>query len=257
MVPMRDVRSLATDVYLPVETASSPAERLPAILIRTPYDRQRAATLGPFLVSHDYALVIRTRAAVQIGGHLAHAHRRRAQMASDAAAWIARQPWSNVTSDDGTSYTGGTQHALAMAGSPHLKTVIPVDAVSNPGIMELRNAGAFELRFWNWVHSFGCVTEGNRRLRDSKTREALQEFSKNRRLYLRNLPLRRGTTPLKLIRSARSGWWRRCDMAQTTASGPRTTSSITATSTKTSPCTWSRLVGRFLGREHHGELSGA
>jgi len=116
----------------------------------------------------------------------------------DAAAWIARQPWSNGDIGMmGTSYVGGTQHALAMAHSPHLKTIIPVDAVSNPGYQSMRNAGAFELRFFNWIFWLGAA-EGSRQARDSATREVLEEMSKNRRQYLVSLPLRKGTTPLKL-----------------------------------------------------------
>ena len=68
-----------------------------------------------------------------------------------AIAWLAEQPWSNGKLGMlGTSYVGGTQHALAMHGSPHLATVIPVDAVCNMGYQSMRNAGAFEMRFWNW-----------------------------------------------------------------------------------------------------------
>src|SRR6266436_1463560 len=50
---------------------------------------------------------------------------------------------------------GGAAHALAMAGDAHLKTVIPIDAVSDMGYHGLRNGGAFELRFFNWIFSFG------------------------------------------------------------------------------------------------------
>jgi putative CocE/NonD family hydrolase len=96
----------------------------------------------------------------------------------------------------GTSYVGGTQHALAMSGSPHLKTVIPVDAVSNMGRQSMRNAGAFELRFWNWIVTH--AGQGSRATRDPGTAAALAEMAKNRRDYLKLLPLRRGATPLKL-----------------------------------------------------------
>lgn len=96
----------------------------------------------------------------------------------------------------GTSYVGGTQHALAMGGAPELTTVIPVDAVSNCGHQSMRNAGAFELRFWNWI--MFCSPRGSRQALDPGTAAVLKEMMDNRRLYLANLPLRRGTTPLKL-----------------------------------------------------------
>ena len=41
--------------------------------------------------------------------------------------------------------------AMAMEKVPQLATVISVDAVSNMGRQSIRNAGAFELRCWNWI----------------------------------------------------------------------------------------------------------
>src|SRR5512138_1167404 len=110
----------------------------------------------------------------------------------DCAAWIGKQPWSNgKIGMIGTSYVGGTQHAMAMASVPQLATVIPVDAMSNMGYASMRNGGAFELRFWNWI--MFCTPQGSRQSRDPATQAVLQEMSDNRRLYLKNLPLRRGT----------------------------------------------------------------
>jgi putative CocE/NonD family hydrolase len=96
----------------------------------------------------------------------------------------------------GTSYVGGTQHALAMSGSPHLTTVIPVDAVSNMGRQSMRNAGAFEMRFWNWIML--NAGKGSNAAQDEATAAVLAEMAKQRHDYLKLLPLRRGTTPLKL-----------------------------------------------------------
>ena len=97
----------------------------------------------------------------------------------------------------GTSYVGGTQHALAMEGAPELATVIPVDAVSNCGYQGMRNAGAFELRFWNWI--MFCSPSGSRQSQDPGTAQVLTEMMNNRHAYLAQLPVRRGTTPLKLV----------------------------------------------------------
>jgi hypothetical protein len=70
----------------------------------------------------------------------------------DACDWIGKQAWSNgKVGTIGTSYVGGTQHALAMERPPQLVTSIPVDAMSNLGYASMRNGGAFELRFWNWI----------------------------------------------------------------------------------------------------------
>jgi hypothetical protein len=114
----------------------------------------------------------------------------------DTAEWIARQPWSNgKIGMIGTSYVGGTQHALALAQSPHLATVIPVDAVCNQGYASMRNGGAFELRFWNWIML--NAGRGSRQARDPAVAAMLREMADNRIAYLLQLPLRCGSTPLK------------------------------------------------------------
>ena len=75
---------------------------------------------------------------------------------ADLLAWIASQPWSDgKVGMVGTSYVGGTQHAVALKGSPHLAAMVPVDAMSNPGQFGIRHGGAFELRWLNWVLTLG------------------------------------------------------------------------------------------------------
>ncbi|WP_372726077.1 CocE/NonD family hydrolase, partial [Novipirellula sp.] len=74
--------------------------------------------------------------------------------------------------------------------------VIPVDAMANMGRQSIRNAGAFELRFWNWI--FLNAGRGSRAGKNPATAEVLQEMADQRFAYLENLPTRRGTTPLRL-----------------------------------------------------------
>src|SRR3954462_1439929 len=83
-----------------------------------------------------------------------------------------------------------------MAQAPETATVIPVDAMSNLGRQSMRNAGAFELRFWNWI--FLNAGRGSNKARDPGTAAVLKEMSDQRLAYLQNMPTRRGTTPLKL-----------------------------------------------------------
>src|SRR5437016_1098528 len=73
-----------------------------------------------------------------------------------------------------------------------------MDALSNPGRWGVRHDGAFELRMMNWV--FGIVgPEGSPESANPATRAALEQLSKQVQEYVRGLPLRRGTTPLRLI----------------------------------------------------------
>jgi hypothetical protein len=79
------------------------------------------------------------------------------------AAWLApqrsiaatdlpqAQPRYEVTVLRGTSYPGGTQHALALSNPPYLKAMIPADSMSDFGRYGVRHNGAFELRWMNWI----------------------------------------------------------------------------------------------------------
>jgi uncharacterized protein len=210
MMPMRDGVRLAADVYLPKLSDGSEPRDLPALLTRSPYSKDAAratvtdpqmarpsmADFGNYFASHGYAVVIQ-----DVRGRYKSEGTWRmltddANDGVDTCAWIGKQTWSNgKVGMFGTSYPGGLQHIVALAGAPELATVIPVDAVSNMGRHGMRYGGAFELRFWNWV-----MTGGNDvtwRGLDSPARAELAEMSRNRRDYLLNLPLRKGTTPLK------------------------------------------------------------
>ena len=197
MVAMRDGTRLATDVYRPARDGQPLEERSPVILTRTPYDKSGNASLGKYYAARGYVFVAQdTRGRYKSEG-IWHWLTDDGPDGADAARWVAEQPWSNGRIGMiGTSYVGGTQHALAIEGSPYLKTIIPVDAVCNMGYASMRNGGAFEMRFWNWIML--NAGRGSRASRDPNTAAVLKEMADNRHHYLSLLPLRPGTTPLKL-----------------------------------------------------------
>jgi hypothetical protein len=211
-VPMRDGVRLATDLYMPARRAGGAEPgRLPTLLTRTPYDKNADAPppddpqmrrishdeYGRYFASHGYAVVVQnTRGRYRSEG-VWNWLNDDGPDGVDTCAWIGRQAWSNgKVGMFGTSYPGGTQHAAALAGAAELVSVIPVDAVSNPGQRGVRYDGAFELRFWNWVFTGGndVTWEGGG---SPARRAALQEMAADRRHYLLHQPLRPGTTPLK------------------------------------------------------------
>jgi len=194
MVPLRDGVKLATDIYLP----QGVTDKLPTILERTPYGKPRDANTARSFAARGYAVVIQdTRGRYKSEG-VWHMLSDDGRDGADTCEWIGKQPWSNgKIGMIGTSYVGGTQHAAALEKAPHLTTVIPADAVSNPGYQSMRNAGAFELRFWNWIMT--RAGDGGRQARDDPAvKSALTEMAANRKHYLLNLPVRKGATPLKL-----------------------------------------------------------
>lgn len=196
-VPMRDGVQLAIDIYRPARDGQPLDERFPVILTRTPYNKQGNASFGDYYAARGYVFAAQDTRGRYASEGVWHWLTDDGPDGVDTAGWIAAQPWSDGKIGMlGTSYVGGTQHALAIEGSPHLATVIPVDAVCNMGHASMRNGGAFEMRFWNWIQL--NAARGSRASRDPATQKVLQEMADNRLHYLRLLPLRPGTTPLRL-----------------------------------------------------------
>jgi putative CocE/NonD family hydrolase len=193
MVPMRDGVKLATDLYLPANTTS----KLPVILTRLPYNKDGAKSIGEYFAAHGYAVVAQDTRGRYASEGVWHFMSDDGRDGVDCAAWIAQQPWADgKIGMVGTSYVGGTQHAMALEKTPQLTTVIPVDAVANMGRQGVRNAGVFEMRFWNWIML--NAGRGSRAGQDPATAAILKEMGDTRMDYLPHLPLRPGMTPLKL-----------------------------------------------------------
>jgi uncharacterized protein len=216
MVSARDGVKLATDIYLPSRNGAVESGSFPAIVERTPYNKDNVpSTLIDYYVSRGYAVVIQ-----DVRGRYGSQGRWRPVRddgpdGADLLRWIGGQRWSNgKIGSMGTSYGGATQHALAIAGAPHLAAMVPVDAMSNCGRYGVRHNGAFELRFFNWVLTLGNATgvrasatglsqAPNGRaaaLRAASTpaaAAALEEMGVQVRDYARALPLRPGATPLR------------------------------------------------------------
>lgn len=193
MVSMRDGVRLATDIYRPAGVT----EKLPVILTRSPYNKAGAKKHAEYFASHGYVFVAQDTRGRYGSEGVWHWMTDDGVDGAECAKWIISQPWSDgQIGMIGTSYVGGTQHAMALEKAPGLSTVIPVDAVSNCGVQSMRNAGAFEMRFWNWIMLNGG--KGSSAAGDPGTEAVLKEMADNRLSYLSHLPLRPGTTPLKL-----------------------------------------------------------
>jgi uncharacterized protein len=201
MIPMRDGVKLATDIYRPATTEA----RLPVIMERTPYNKAGVAATAAYFTAHGYIVVAQdVRARYKSEGHW-RPITDDPNDGADTAAWIGAQPWfGGGIGTVGTSYAGATQHALAIANAPFVKTMIPVDAMSNFGHYGVRHNGAFELRWFNWVFTMGNATgtanagaAAARAAADPAAVQALTDLGTHVREYVRALPLRPGTTPLK------------------------------------------------------------
>ena len=205
MVPMRDGVHLATDIYRPAHEDQPTGGRFPALLMRTPYSKEvRAPGFARYFAARGYVVVVQdVRGRYKSEGHWRPLYDD-GRDGSDTASWIGKQTWSDgAIGTLGTSYEGATQHALAIANAPNLRTMVPLFSMSDVGHYGLRHNGAFELRWLNWVFSMGDPTGGPnlvaaaRAASDPAAAPALAELVLHVPEYVRALPLRPGTTPLK------------------------------------------------------------
>jgi uncharacterized protein len=205
MVAMRDGVKLATDIYRPARNGSAVAGKFPVILERTPYNKNSLSTAASHFVPHGYIVIAQdVRGRYKSEGHW-FPIRQDPEDGFDTAKWIGSQPWCDGNIGTmGSSYDGATQHALAIANAPYVKAMIPRNAMSDFGRYGVRHNGAFELRFFNWVLTLGNPSPtGNERAAaeraaiDPAAASALVQMGDQVRDYIRGLPLRPGTTPLK------------------------------------------------------------
>jgi putative CocE/NonD family hydrolase len=147
-----------------IRPALPDGERAPVIVNAGPYvlsDLRDVdlTTCSPFLlenfVRHGYAVaIVPTRGA---GGQDNCANlmgeRERADL-DQAVTWLGTQPWS--TGDVGMiglSYDGSTPWAVAAAGNPHLKTIVPASGVHN--LFDLVfHRGRTDGRWWFFVPGY-------------------------------------------------------------------------------------------------------
>jgi putative CocE/NonD family hydrolase len=159
MVPMADGVRLATDLYLP----PSP-KRLPALLIRMPYDKSSDFAFMPQVARHlldqGYAVVVQdVRGKVRSeGATFAFVH----EVADgyDTLSWIERQPWSNGSVGMlGDSYYGFTQWAAAASGHHALRCMVPRMTSTEIGTDWMYRQGVFCLYTMLWWASLTWVDE--------------------------------------------------------------------------------------------------
>jgi putative CocE/NonD family hydrolase len=199
MIPMRDGPRLAADIYRPARAGMPASGRFPAILTRTPYNKDGSDREGRYYGERGYVVVandVRGRYASEGNWRLIADD---PQDGFEVVEWIARQDWSNgKVGTFGTSYPGGTQHALAETNPPHLTAMVPIDALSNCGVSGMRHGGAFELRFMNWIFQTGAPNS-KAALANPALRRALVENGLRIRQHVDSLPVRSGTTPLRVV----------------------------------------------------------
>jgi uncharacterized protein len=205
MLTMRDGVRLAADIYRPARNGAPVEGKFPVLLERTPYNKENGANAANFFVPRGYVVVFQdVRGRYKSEGHWRPVSDD-PDDGFDTAKWIGAQPWSDGSIGTmGSSYDAATQHALAIAHAPYVRAMIPRNAMSDFGRYGVRHNGAFELRFFNWVFTDGnaagtpnASVAAARAAADPAAAAALVDLGNHVRDYVRSLPLRPGTTPLK------------------------------------------------------------
>ena len=147
MVPMRDGVRLATDVYLPVCE-----EKVPTVLIRTPYGKNVGASMYYKWVKRGYAVVVQdTRGREDSEGEwLPNCFE--VEDGDDTLNWIAAQEWSDGgVGMTGGSYLGFVQWSAAASGNPHLKAMLSSMTAGSAFVDLPRRGGCYASGMLAWA----------------------------------------------------------------------------------------------------------
>jgi putative CocE/NonD family hydrolase len=199
-VPMRDGMQLAADLYLPACNGQVASGRFPAIMERTPYDKEGKVQEGRYFARRGYAVVMQdVRGRFQSEG-VWYPFAKEAPDGYDSVGWVAAQPWcdGNVGTIGG-SYCGSDQSALATLNPPHLKAMVVAVGTSNYHTSSMRQNGALELRFM--VYAFWMAITSREAIADPALKAALEEDSARIGEWLTRTPYKKGSAALRLLPS--------------------------------------------------------
>jgi uncharacterized protein len=136
MVSMRDGVRLSTAVLRPEKTA----ERMPVILVRTPYLKDEEVLglkdLFSFLLQHGYILVVQSERGTGWSEGQYQILAGAKNDGYDTLSWIVEQPWSNgMVGTIGCSSSGDNQILLASLNHPAHKAMVTMASGTAVGML--------------------------------------------------------------------------------------------------------------------------
>jgi predicted acyl esterase len=160
MVAMPDGVRLATDVYLPGDDNG----KYPVIVVRTPYDKSKAAFIAAASRQRGYAVVVQDmrgrfksegKPAIIFGNEGLGEH----QDGRDTLAWVAKQPWCNGKIGTwGASALGIAQNMAAPVAPDELKGQFVAVAFSDFYSQAVYQGGAFRTQLIErWLRGNGLI----------------------------------------------------------------------------------------------------
>ncbi len=198
MVPMRDGVKLATDLYVPAQNGYPVTTRLPALLFRTPYNKQAGGKpMARFFAEHGYFSVAQdVRGRFKSEGVFVPLQQE-SDDGYDTIEWVADHPFCNgKVGMHGVSYLAWTQLEAAAMNPPALVTMIPFQGPINAYHYSLRGGGALHLGLLKWILSVAATSQ--KAAQDPEIAEAIREMMGSQSFleWSTKIPWQRGKTPL-------------------------------------------------------------
>ena len=195
---MRDGVHLATDLYIPVQQGQRGAERFPAVLLRTPYNKAAWGTgIVRFFAEHGYLSATQDcRGRFQSEGKF-FPFVDDPQDGGDTIAWLAQHPRCNgKVAMHGASYMAWVQFHAATQNPAALATMIPLHGPTNAYHYSLRSGGALHLGLLRWILSVAATSQ--EAARDPEAARAIGAMMgpKSFLEWAAQIPWQRGRTPL-------------------------------------------------------------
>lgn len=207
MIPMRDDKHLATDIYRPARSDGEPAPGpFPVILTRTSYDKSNPAMqvepVGKFFAAHGYAVAIqdlRGRGESEDVGNYHHvANPAEGDDGYDTIEWLARQPWSTGrVGMVGTSHSAVCTNAAALKRPPALAAAW-IDSAPTSGMdWQCRRGGAMAMQMFPalFVHAHDAPEIRN----DPAAQARIEWGGRHMRNQLLSMPFKPGQTALAAV----------------------------------------------------------
>ncbi|MCL4215113.1 MAG: CocE/NonD family hydrolase [Gemmatimonadales bacterium] len=196
MMPTRDGKRMATDIFRPARDGQPVNERFPVLLNRTPYDKTQLHSQAQWFAERGYVVAVQdARGRYKSEGVFMKVQPLDATDSFDAVQWLAAQPWSNgAVAMWGTSFSAHMGAGAAQLAPAGLKSVVlNMGGMSNAWDHGVRFRGTYEMgRQLTWAWS--------QMLADARTPavKALLEREKVEDWYGVQ-PFRRGLNPLSVV----------------------------------------------------------
>ena len=187
---MRDGVRLSADIYRPASQ-----EKLPVILVRTPYSKDLYADYSPFprlAAESGYAVIVQDVRGRFASEGVFWPYLQELNDGYDTIEWAAALPFSNgKVGMQGCSYLGAVQWQAAVMNPPHLVAIFPQCTFANARHFFFFS-GAFDLSWISWLN--GRLPDIRRRQglsgEEASDEEAERQWAAKKWEWLNFLPLK-------------------------------------------------------------------